>query len=432
VPAAGALDLAVQIAGCLLSAGMSANDVVVVALRITRTYGLRRVHFDVTYTSIAASYYPAPGVPPITCIRTVQPDVIDYTQVRALDQLSTDIEHGLPLSDAAATFLAIRTARRRYPGWVSMLGNAGVGVGTVLLFTASWKVLLITLISGCLLDRLLVVLGRARVPPFFSQFAGAAMMTLIAAGAYAAGRRGVEVLAGVDPTVIVVGGIVMLVAGMTIVGAMQDAIDQFYVTASARVLEVVLLTAGIVVGIVAVLQIAFRVGAPVAISPDPVELGPLGAQFLGAGLICASFAVWAYADLATIALAAVIGLLGWAGYTATAAVGAGEVPANALGALAAAFVATLLIRRSSIPGFALVSAAILPLVPGLSLYNGLLQLTGTSPGSGDLAAGVGTLLLAVSIALGIAAGATLGTYLGRPIVDQLRRIRRRYAGTDGR
>ena len=432
VPAAGALDLAVQIAGCLLSAGMSANDVVVVALRITRTYGLRRVHFDVTYTSISASYYPAPGVPPITCIRTVQPDIIDYTQVRALDRLSTDIEHGLPLSDAAATFLAIRTARRRYPGWVSMLGNAGVGVGTVLLFTASWKVLLITLISGCLLDRLLVVLGRARVPPFFSQFAGAAMMTLIAAGAYAAGRRGVEVLAGVDPTVIVVGGIVMLVAGMTIVGAMQDAIDQFYVTASARVLEVVLLTAGIVVGIVAVLQIAFRVGAPVAISPDPVELGPLGAQFLGAGLICASFAVWAYADLATIALAAVIGLLGWAGYTATAAVGAGEVPANALGALAAAFVATLLIRRSSIPGFALVSAAILPLVPGLSLYNGLLQLTGTSPGSGDLAAGVGTLLLAVSIALGIAAGATLGTYLGRPIVDQLRRIRRRYAGTDGR
>jgi uncharacterized membrane protein YjjB (DUF3815 family) len=255
------------------------------------------------------------------------------------------------------------------------------------------------------------------------------MMTLIAAGVYAAGRLGVKALAGVDPTVIVVGGIVMLVAGMTIVGAMQDAIDQFYVTASARVLEVVLLTAGIVVGIVAVLQIALTLGAPVALSPNPVQLGPLGAQFLGAAVICASFAVWAYADLATIALATVIGLLGWAGYTATAAVGAGEVPANGVGALAAAFFATLLIRRSSIPGFALVSAAILPLVPGLSLYNGLLQLVGTSPGSGNLAAGVATLLLAVSIALGIAAGATLGTYLGRPIAEQLRRIRRRYAGT---
>jgi hypothetical protein len=42
VPAVGAVDLAMQIAGRLLSAGMSANDVTLVALRITRAYGLRR------------------------------------------------------------------------------------------------------------------------------------------------------------------------------------------------------------------------------------------------------------------------------------------------------------------------------------------------------------------------------------------------------
>jgi uncharacterized membrane protein YjjB (DUF3815 family) len=215
-----------------------------------------------------------------------------------------------------------------------------------------------------------------------------------------------------------------VVAGMTIVGAMQHAIDQFYVTVSARILEVLLLTAGIVVGIVIVLQVTRQLGVGVAISAHSIEFGPLGAQFLRAGVICASFAVWAYADLAIIALAALTGLLGWAGYTSMAAAGAGEVSANAVGALAAALVATLLIRRSSIPGFALVSAAILPLVPGLSLYNGLLQLVGPTPGSVDIATGVATLLLAGSIALGIAAGATLGTYLGRPIVDQLRRITR--------
>jgi uncharacterized membrane protein YjjB (DUF3815 family) len=249
------------------------------------------------------------------------------------------------------------------------------------------------------------------------------MMTLIAVGATAAGRGGVEVLTGVDPTLIVVGGIVMLVAGMAIVGAMQDAIDQFYVTASARLLQVTVMTVGIVVGIVAVLQLMRQVGAPVMISPNPVELGPLGAQFLGVGVICAGFAVWAYADLATIALAVVMGMLGWAGYTVTAAIGAGEVLANAVGALTAAFAATLVIRRSSIPGFALISAALLPLVPGLSLYNGLLQLVGTTPGRGDAAAGAATLFVAVGIALGIASGATLGTYLGRPIANQLRRIR---------
>ena len=304
-----------------------------------------------------------------------------------------------------------------------MLGNAGVGVGVVLLFSTSWPVLLITLVSGCLLDRLLVALERIRVPPFFSQCAGAAMMTLVAIGAAAAGRGGVAVLSGVDPTLIVVGGIVMLVTGMTVVGAMQDAIDQFYVTASARLLEVAVLTAGIVVGIIAILQLMRQVGASAMISPNPVGLGPLGTQFLGVGILCAGFAVWAYADLATIALAVVMGVLSWAGYTASAAIGAGEVPANAIGALAAAFTATLVIRRSSIPGFALISAALLPLVPGLSLYNGLLQLVGTLPGRGDPAAGAATLFVAVSVALGIASGATLGTYLGRPIANQLRRIR---------
>jgi hypothetical protein len=38
-----------------------------------------------------------------------------------------------------------------------------------------------------------------------------------------------------------------------------------------------------------------------------------------------------HADLATIALAVAIGLLGWAGYSATAMLGATDVPANAAG-----------------------------------------------------------------------------------------------------
>jgi hypothetical protein len=36
---------------------------------------------------------------------------------------------------------AICTGRHRDPLWVSMLGNAGVGVGVVLLFSTSWQVL---------------------------------------------------------------------------------------------------------------------------------------------------------------------------------------------------------------------------------------------------------------------------------------------------
>ena len=46
-----ALELALRVGDVLLTAGMSANDVVVEMLRITEAYGLKRVHVDLTFNS---------------------------------------------------------------------------------------------------------------------------------------------------------------------------------------------------------------------------------------------------------------------------------------------------------------------------------------------------------------------------------------------
>ncbi len=419
-----ALHLAMRMGDTLLSTGMSANDVVVFMLRVTRALGLRGVHVDVTYTSISASHYPGPGLPPVTSIRVVRPTVPDYTMVRRLDQLSDGIEAGLPLDDAVAAFERIRSARHPYPRWVAMFANAGVGPAVTLLFTTSWKILLVTLMTGLVVDWMLSALDRRRVPPFFQQLAAAATITLIAAGVSQAGARGVPFFVGVDSTLVVVGGIVILVSGMMIVGAVQDAIDQFYVTASARVFEVFMRTAGIVAGIVIALRLVQQVGEPLTISADPIALGALGYQFVAAGLIAALFALSAYADIVTIFLAAAMALVGWLGYTSMTQVGVGEVLADTVGALVAAALTTLIVRRTHVPGFGLISAALLPLVPGLSLYQGLLQMVGPAPGAADRAGGEATLLLALGVAVGIAAGASLGTYLGRPVADQLRLMTR--------
>ena len=59
-----------------------------------------------------------------------------------------------------------------------------------------------------------------------------------------------------------------------------------------------------------------------------------------------------------------MGLLGWAGYASMIYIGSTEVPANTPGAFVAALVSTLLIRRTTIPAFGQVSAALLPLIPG--------------------------------------------------------------------
>lgn len=415
------LEFALRVGNTLLSAGMTARDVVLRMLRITGAYGLQQVHVDVTYTSISVSYEPGPAAPPLTFIRVMEPEPVNLTKVRQLDRLCDAIESGLRIDQAVEAFERIRADQAPYPWWAATAGNAGVGAAVVLLFSTSWKIIVITFLTGCLLDRVLAALGRLRVPLFFQQLGAAALTTIVAAGVTFAGAHGTGFLAGLDPNLIVVGGIVMLVAGMIIVGAVEDAIDQFYVTASARMFDVVMRTAGIVAGIVIALRVAQYAGAPLSLSASPAVLSPLGAQFTGATLIAAFFAVSAYADGVTILLAAGMGLLGWAGYTLVSPDAAGEVVASAAGALLAALATTLIVRRTNVPGFGLIGAALLPLVPGLSLYNGLLQLVGTSPGSGQPAAGAATLFLACGVALGIAAGASLGTYLGRVIVDQLGR-----------
>jgi uncharacterized membrane protein YjjP (DUF1212 family) len=139
-----------------------------------------------------------------------------------------------------------------------MVGIAGAAAAVSLLFTTSWKIILIAFLTGCVVDRALSVMGNRRVPPFFQNLATAALVTMIAAGDHGGGYPRRPLFAGLDPNLVVVGGIVILVSGLKFAGAVQDAIDRFYVMPSARVFEVVMRTAGIVIGIVVGLQIAVR------------------------------------------------------------------------------------------------------------------------------------------------------------------------------
>jgi uncharacterized membrane protein YjjB (DUF3815 family) len=215
----------------------------------------------------------------------------------------------------------------------------------------------------------------------------------------------------------------MLLAGVMIVGAVQDAIDQFYVTASARVLEVFMRTGGIVAGIVAGLALAKQLGAPLTISAGLALQASLGVQFGAVAAIATCFAVSVYADFVTILLSATMAIVGWAGFVGATRLGLQEPAyADAVAALLGAAVTTLIVRRTHMPGFGLVTAALLALTPGLPLYQGLLELVGTTPGSANAPAGGSALLHALGVAVGIGAGASLGIFLGRPIVDTVRRI----------
>jgi uncharacterized membrane protein YjjP (DUF1212 family) len=114
---------------------------------------------------------------------------------------------------------------------VQTLGNAGVGAGYVLLFSTSWVVVLATFVIGILVDVMTRALSSRATPPFFVQALASAAITLYAVGLGELGSRGVWPFVALSPTLIVVGGVVGLVAGLTIYATAADAIDEFFITA---------------------------------------------------------------------------------------------------------------------------------------------------------------------------------------------------------
>jgi len=415
-----ALELAIRIGDLLQSSGQSANDSVVVMRNICRAYGLKRVFVDITSNAIVASYYPGGGREPMTAMRTVEPARPDLTKTAALNRLVADIRTGEPLAKAVARFDTIRGAATPYPRWAGALGNSAIGLFVQLLHTANPIILVIALIMGIGLNRLLAFLTRRSMPAFFQQMAGGWLIVAVTAATSWAGTLEMTTLfRDLDPTLIAAGGIVQLVVGMKFVAAGQDAIDGFYVTATARLLQVTMLTAGIVAGLVSGLALAARLGVFVYISTSPITVSWPVAQYFAVVGMAACFSIGNFANWRTVALTSAGAALAWFGFhLAQAAIG-GTVSASFIGALGAAFVTTMLVRRTSLPGFAIVNGTLLPLVPGMRLYNGLIQTVGTNLVPASPNQGLGTLMVAAGIALAIAAGASLGMFIGRPVGDRL-------------
>ncbi|MCH1881617.1 threonine/serine exporter family protein [Agrococcus sp. ARC_14] len=420
------IDLAMRIAEALTAVGASANDVALATIRVSGALGIRPVHVDVTYNSIGVSYHRHDTDLPITLIRVVRAPVPDHAKLQQLQALVADIEGGLELEHARSRFHAIRRLPFMYRPAFIVLAQGVLTVGVALLFGASWIIALVAFLAACAAAMVQRLMSRMRVPFFFAQIVGAFVVTAIAAVTSWLAQLGVPLLEDARPSIIVAAGIVLMLAGMSVVGAAQDAIDGFALTAGGRILDLALLTLGVVIGIVGGLSIARALGMGFVLSSGATALGPLPLQFAGVVVIAIAVAIWNGAGLRTIVVSAVLGCIAWLGYTAATAGGFDVAVSSAFGALIASFIGILVAHRLHVPSIAVTTAAIVPMVPGSAVFRGLLELVEADGTAESLVLGVATLIGAGSIGIALAAGSSLGLFLGAPLRDTMEsRVRSR-------
>lgn len=412
-PVPRVLDLTLRIGELLLAGGEGAEDVEAAMLGVAHAYGLARVEPTVTFTLLGISHQPSLIDPPVTANRTVRRRGTDYTRLAAVFRLVDDITtEALTLEDAYRRLAEIRRNRHPYPGRL-LTAAAGLlaGAASMLVGGGGPVVFLIAAIGAMLGDRLAWLCAGRGLPEFY-QFTAAAMPAAVLGVLVDRFGHHLPGTSTIQASAVITGGLFALIPGRALVAAVQDGLTGFYITASARLLEVMYLFTGIVVGVTLVLYAGVSLGAEL----DPqqtlrtYENPPV--QLVAAMALSLAFAVLLQCERGVLLIATLNGGVAWTVYGVlhqkAAGVGMSPVAATAVAAGLVGLFGQMLSRHRHASALPYVTAAIGPLLPGSATYFGLLGLT-----QGHLSQGLASLTKAAALALAVAIGVNLGGEIAR-------------------
>ncbi|MCJ1674705.1 MULTISPECIES: threonine/serine exporter ThrE family protein [unclassified Rathayibacter] len=440
----GVLELAVRLGETLLSLGSAAAEVTETIERVCRAYGIE-VQVDLTFTSILVVHDGSEDSPSVSVLRVVASRSADYERLARVTTLVTAITDGSPevrvadtvdsstardqarqqFEDAHERLDAILVQPHRYRRSVVTLTLAVMAAGVAILLGGGPLIVLLAALTTAAIDGVNQLLGRWGLPAFFQQIAGAALATGVAVLLLAVVPQLPVEFAVLPPALVVASGVVVLLAGLSFVGAADDAINGFPITAGGRLLEVGLLTLGIVVGIAAVLDGARTLGVELVLVDSYARPWPASVQVLGAGIAAGAWALSSHTPPRPALVAALTGAGAWVASDALSGLGAAPLLASAVPAIVIGLLGETLAERWRVPAVVTTACGIVPLLPGLTLYRGVLDLTSGRGPEG----GIELLLQAGMIAIGLAGGVTLGRIAYRrlrtPVVRAVAPVRAR-------
>ena len=411
------LDLALRIGEVLLSSGAGAADVTATMLEVTRACGVRNVSADVTFVDLTLRHQPSRDEAAALQVRRVNRRPVDYADLIEVDQTVSALVGGHITRTEARDRVAriVSTGHQRHR-WAVTLGWGFMGAGIALTLGGGPVVCMLAFIAACGIDATQRLLPPQRIPSFYQQAAGGFVATMVAVGASATALD-------VSPSRVVTAGIVMLLAGVGILGATQDALTGFPVTAAARVIDAFLNTMGIIAGVAAGLTVGdlLGVGLVNVTVVGASGLAEAGVTVVGAATAAAAFAYASYAPWRALVAVALVGALGQAVLLSVDTTSVGRTWGAASAAIVIGGVCHLVAGRFRVPPLVVVVPAIVPLLPGLDVYRGLALLAEGKDGVLQLASALAT-------ALGLAAGVILGQYIARPLKREAHRLERRLSG----
>ncbi|HAT6521638.1 threonine/serine exporter ThrE [Corynebacterium striatum] len=407
----GVMEIAARVGEILISAGTANSDAKAQIHLVASSYGLHYCHVDIMMNTITIHTAIGTGANRrnLHVFRVAPAITVDFSKLSAVDRLIYSIRSGAtPPAMAERVLDEINNMKAPYRTSTVLAGWGVMGGSFAVMLGGDALVGVVAFFVSLLIMGVNTWAAKLRVPPFYQNIIGGFLAVVPAAILYnLAAGMGITF----SPSQIIGSGIIVLVAGLTLVQCLVDGITRAPVTSAARFFEAMLATGAIIAGVGVGIQFSDWMGftlPPLATLAPPVyHQVPLLILFGSIGSAAFALACGAsWIEVTISGLTAGAGMLFY--YFVVIPFGVGAVVASGISAVAVGLAGGLLSRRWMMPPLITMIVGYTPMLPGLTLYRGMYASLNE-----QMIVGFTNLARAIAIAGALAAGVVLGERVAR-------------------
>lgn len=405
------MEIAARVGEILISAGTANSDAKAQIHLVASSYGLHYCHVDIMMNTITIHTAMGAGSNRRNLhVFRVAPSIsVDFSKLSAVDRLIYSIRSGAtPPAMAERVLDEINNMKPPYRTSTVLLGWGVMGGILSVMLGGDALVGVMAFFVSLLVMGVNAWAAKFRVPPFYQNIMGGFLAVVPAAILY-------NMAAGIgitfSPSQIIGSGIIVLVAGLTLVQCLVDGITRAPVTSAARFFEAMLATGAIIAGVGVGIQFSDWMGFTL---PPLATLAPPVYHQVPLLILCGSIGSGAFAlacgaswiEVTVSGLTAGAGMLFY--YFVVIPFGVSDVVACGISATAVGLAGGLLSRRYMMPPLITMIVGYTPMLPGLTLYRGMYASLNE-----QMISGFSNLSRALAIAGALAAGVVLGERVAR-------------------
>ncbi|VBB06406.1 Hypothetical protein LUCI_1637 [Lucifera butyrica] len=185
----------------------------------------------------------------LTVMRRVQDRTINLDRIARVNEVSRCMAEGVVSGRDARSWLEqIAIERTGFSLLPSMMASGIVGGSFAVLQSAFWPEVVLAFVAAVLVRYIAHIVSRLKEVPFIFEFLGSATAALVGIAAQ-------SVWPSVGRDVVIIGGIIPLVPGLTITNAIRDVMAGDLLSGASRGLEALLSSVAIAMGVVVCLTL---------------------------------------------------------------------------------------------------------------------------------------------------------------------------------